>query len=74
MRITEDQLAILDSFSCERLTANEANEHLIQSFENKRNSGLADYLKQNAWEEDKSNAIAFYLVKNVERQILFFFR
>lgn len=73
MRITEDQLAVLDSFSCERLTANEANEHLIQSFENKRNRGLADYLKQNAWKEDKSNAIAFYLVKNVEGQILFFF-
>lgn len=73
MRITREQSDILDSLICERLSSCADNKDLIQSFENKRNAGLADYLKQTAWEEDESNAVAFYLIKSPEGEILFFF-
>lgn len=64
MKITQEQKAFLDSFICERLTANADNNELIQAFKSKRGSGLVSYLIENGWEEDSSGKVAFYLIKN----------
>ena len=47
-KITKEQQAIIDSLTCERLTKDEANKTLIQDFENNRNKGLADSLREEA--------------------------
>lgn len=73
MRITEAQLRILDGLQCERLSSNSDNFALIDDFYNKRNSSLVETLQGDAFEEDENNRIAYYLVKNKEGNILFFF-
>lgn len=73
MRITEEQLRILDSLQCERLASNSDNFALIDDFYNKRNNSLVETLQGDAFEEDENNRIAYYLVKNDEGNILFFF-
>lgn len=73
MKITEEQLNILDSFTCERLTSNESNQMLIGAFENSRGVSLVNSLKQNAWEEDLDNHKAYYVIKNESNDILLFF-
>lgn len=40
MRITEEQNRILDSFVCERLTANEENQQLINGFMSEKGESL----------------------------------
>ena len=55
-KITKEQQAIIDSLTCERLTKDEANKTLIQDFENNRNKGLADSLREEAWEEDANGS------------------
>ena len=66
MKITQEQKAFLDSFVCERLTANSDNIKLIQAFKSKRGAGLVSYLVENGWEEDKSGKVAFYLIKSTQ--------
>ena len=72
-RITKEQLAIIDSLTCERLTISEANKTVIQNFENNRNKGLVDSLREEAWEEDANGSVAYYLIKDKEGYALFFF-
>ena len=64
MRITPDQEKILDSFECERLTANADNAEAIKSFESKKGKNVLQYLKNVAWEEDLSGSNAVYLIKD----------
>lgn len=66
MEITQEQKAFLDSFTCERLTANDDNFELIQKFKSERGSGagLVSHLIEHGWEEDSSGKVAFYLIKN----------
>lgn len=66
-------LSLLKSLYCERLTSNSENKELIKSFTNKRNRGLAESLKNSAWEEDGQGHIAYYLIKDKNGHILFFF-
>lgn len=70
-RITKEQLAIIESLTCERLTKHEANKVLIQDFENNRNKGLADSLREEAWEEDANGSVAYYLIKDKDGNALF---
>ena len=72
-KITKEQLAIIDSLTCERLTISEANKTVIQDFENNRNKGLAVSLREEAWEEDANGSVAYYLIKDKEGNALFFF-
>lgn len=73
MRITEEQLAILNTLCCERLSSKEENLRLIEDFTNYKNSNIVDVLQGDAYTEDESGSIAYYLVKNQEGAILFFF-
>ncbi len=73
MRLTEEQLQKLQSFYCERLSANEANFDLISDFYNRKNNSLVDTLQNEAFADDQDNRIAYYVVKDGEDNILFFF-
>lgn len=64
MKINDEQLQILKSFQCERLSYKKENESLIREFTNKKGKKLVEYLKENAWREDINNETAFYLIKN----------
>ena len=73
MNITSDQLSILESFVCQRLSSDGDNMRLVDNFTNHINDAIAQTLKNEAFEEDESNSIAYYVVKNADGQILFFF-
>ena len=51
-KITIEQSHLINSLRCERLTSNSINKELILQFENHRNNGLAESLRQEAWSDD----------------------
>lgn len=74
MRITQEQSHLLESFHCERLANDEdTNFRLIENFSNARNSRLVEALQNDAYEEDMDKRLAYYLVKDSNGNILFFF-
>ena len=73
MQITEEQQQILNSLVCERLSSNENNLRLVDSFCNIRNGSLEHTLKNEAYEEDEAGNIAYYLIKDKDENILFYF-
>ena len=73
MKITEEQLAVLASLRCVRLSSDENNLRLVDSFVNYRNDSIACVLRNEAFEEDESGHVAYYVVKNEFGDILFFF-
>ena len=73
MRITEEQRAILDSLVCERLSRNSSNMREIDSFFNSKNEKLVERLLNEAYSEDENDQIAYYLVKDKDGHILFYF-
>lgn len=73
MRITQEQLALLDSLRCERLSSNPSNMRLVDTFFNRRNSSLEHTLQNEAMEEDEEGSIAYYVIKDNDDNILFFF-
>ncbi len=73
MKITPEQTAILESFKCERLSSNPDNMRLVENFYNKRNDSLVHTLQNEAMEEDEEGSIAYYVIKDKEDNILFFF-
>lgn len=73
MQITEEQKRILDSFTCERLSSNPDNLRDVENFYNLRNGSLEHTLKDVAYEEDEASHIAYYLIKDAEGNILFYF-
>ena len=72
-QITEEQLSVIKSLTCERLTQNDKNKEVIRDFINNRNKGLSDSLREEAWEEDANGSIAYYLIKDKDGNALFFF-
>lgn len=58
---------------CQRLTADPENQKLIDSFQCKRNVGLAAYLKYYGWEEDCSGDKAFFLIKGRGNKVVAYF-
>lgn len=52
MRITDEQLRLLESFHCERLSANEENFRLVDDFFNGRNPSIVQTLQNEAFEDD----------------------
>ena len=52
MQITPEQIEILKSLSCHRLSKNDEHRDLVHSFENTRNHNLIDGLRKTAWSED----------------------
>lgn len=73
MQITEEQQQILNSLVCERLSSNENNLRLVDTFCNIRNGSLEHTLKNEAYEEDEAGNIAYYLIKDKDENILFYF-
>ncbi len=73
MNITSEQLSILKSFVCQRLSSDSHNIRLVDDFSNHINDAIAQTLKNEAYEEDESNSTAYYVVKHPDGQILFFF-
>ena len=73
MKITEEQMALLRSLRCERLASNEENIRLIDSFYSTRNNNVADALLNEAYQEDESGVVAYYVVKDSDANVLFFF-
>ena len=73
MRISKKQLDLINSLSCERLSSDENNLRLIDSFYNARNNNIAEALLNDAYSEDETGVIAYYLVKDRNGNILFFF-
>lgn len=72
--ITPEQLSILNSIKCERLSSDPNNKVSIKSIVNTRNSNLVAFLlSERAWQEDAGNITAYYLVKSLSGTILAFF-
>lgn len=73
MRITEEQRQHIDRLHCERLSSNDANLRQVDEFFNRRNTSISDTLQNEAYEEDELGKVAYYVVKNEEGSILFYF-
>ena len=73
MKITREQLAVLESLQCQRLSSDSDNMYLVESFYNDTNDTIAQTLKNEAYGEDESKSVAYYVVKHPNGQILFFF-
>ena len=73
MHISAEQEHILNSFICERLSSNIANERLIQSFVSKRGASLVSYFKRFGPAEDREGTTTYYIIKTKENEILMFY-
>ena len=71
--ITDAQKALLNSFTCERLSANPENLYDIQYFRSKRGEGLVGSLLSRGWSSDRAGTTAYYVIKNPEGEIVMFF-
>lgn len=58
MKITKDQLDILNSFSVTRLKDDDSLLREVNVFENLKNDNLVDYLVGDAFEDDEKNRCA----------------
>ena len=73
-RITEQQVKILESFSVERLSSSDINLQLVGSFSNPKSDSLTNKIQSDAFEEDESGAVAYYVIKNkADGDIVFYF-
>ena len=73
MKITEEQKKVLDNFSCERLAGNLENIRIVENFYYSRNPQLGQNLKDKAYEEDENNTTAYYVIKDKEGSVVFYF-
>ena len=73
MNISPDQKEILESLQCQRLASDGQNMYLVEDFSNAINDDIAQTLRHEAFGEDESNTVAYYVVKHPNGQILFFF-
>ena len=73
MRITAEQEKILNNFRCERLSSNEINVELIQSFVSKRGASLVSYFKEYGLKEDIAATTTYYVIKTQDNDVLMFF-
>lgn len=73
MKITIEQQNILNGLTCERLSSNADNIRLVEDFYNSRNDSIAQTLRNEAYGEDEANTVAYYVVKDSEGDIVFYF-
>ena len=71
--ITQEQIEILNTFTCERLTDSTDNLQKIQNFQSYRGRGLVNSLRSYGWEADRCGSVAYYVIKNPQGRILMFF-
>lgn len=75
MKITSEQLSILNSLIVERLNDNtKENKELVKTFVNRKNKTLAQIINSNsAFERDNRGEIAYYIVKTSSGILLTYF-
>lgn len=73
LQISKELKDCMSDLRCERLTFRKENKTLIQSFNNDQNKQLPKILKSIGWKEDSSCCCDYYLVKDRDDNILFFF-
>lgn len=72
-RITEQQKEIMESFSIERLSSSDINLRLVGNFSNPKSDSLTNKIQSDAFEEDENGSVAYYVIKNKEGGIVFYF-
>lgn len=70
-KISDDQIKLLDSFLCERISENN-NKDIIKSFANSKGEQLVRYLFKRGLKEDMNGEAAFYIIKKDDFPYLFF--
>lgn len=73
MRISDDQLAILNSFSVVRINDRDDFLRQVDDFKNDRNENLVTYIQGDAFDDDKSGNVACYIVTDSDSEILCYF-
>lgn len=73
MYISTEEKRVIDSLVCERLSASDQNLRLVDGFFNRRNDSLATVIKNEAFADDESGRMAYYVVKSGSGEILMFF-
>ena len=71
--ITQEQIDLLNTFTCERLSTDPDNLSKIQNFHSGRGRGLVNHLRDQGWTADKSGTTADYVIKNPQGRIMMFF-
>lgn len=72
-RVSDIQRHWLEGLRCVRLSSEVAHLREVDGFYNRRNDTLAEALKGSAFEEDESGDMAYYVVKDGDGRMLFFF-
>lgn len=73
MKITSDQISILNSFRVTRLKEDDSLLRDAGAFKNSKNENLVDYLAGDAFDDDESNRCACYVVRDWDGDILCYF-
>ncbi len=73
MKITPEQQRIIGSLKCERVSDDLENLRIVDHFCSHRNDNIAHSLRNEAYGEDESGVVAYYVVKHPNGNILFFF-
>jgi len=71
--IPQELQDVMSQLCCERLTSRDENRALIQSVQNDRNQQLPIILKSVGWNEDENSNCDYYIVKDADNDVLFFF-
>lgn len=73
MKITLEQIAILDSFRATRLKEDDTLLRDVSAFENPKNENLVEYLFGDSFDDDDKNRCACYVVRDGDGEILCYF-
>lgn len=73
MKITSEQIAILDSFRVSRLKEDNSLLRDVCAFQNPQNENLVEYLVGDAFDDDNKNRCACYVVRDGDGDILCYF-
>ena len=73
MKISPNQIAILNSFRVTRLKEDDSLLRIVGSFENPKNEILVNYLLGDAFDDDNKNRCACHVVRDDEDEILCYF-
>lgn len=72
-KITAEQEAILNQFTCERLKEDPRNYYMAKHFGWQLGPGLAAILQEAGWRRDAKGTTAYYVIKNPEGQAVLYF-
>ena len=71
--IPQELKDVMSQLCCERLTFRNENHALIQKIQNVRNPQLPKILKSAGWADDETCNCDYYIVKDADSDVLFFF-